>query len=311
VISILRYDPRMMNAWNDFNRSARNGHFLFDRGFMEYHADRFADDSVILREGDEILALFPANCAEGAIYSHQGLTFGGLVLGDKVTNVRVLGMFDALVRYCRQRGATKLIYKAIPAIYHRRPASEDLYCLFRFNARLVSRDVTTTIDYVSPGAYSARRRRGVRKAQQNHLVFGESDRWASYWEVLSITLSERHGVVAVHSLGEISSLASRFPQSIRLFTAMEGQSVVAGAVVFETATVAHVQYIASSSRGREVAALDGLFDHLINLYQRTKRFFDFGVSTESGGSILNEGLITHKEEFGGSSVVHDRYELLL
>jgi hypothetical protein len=34
-------------------------------------------------------------------------------------------------------------------------------------------------------------------------------------------------------------------------------------------------------------------------------FFSFGVSTESNGRILNEGLLWQKESFGARSVVHD------
>ena len=39
--------------------------------------------------------------------------------------------------------------------------------------------------------------------------------------------------------------------------------------------------------------------------------FDFGISTEERGTVLNEGLITQKEEFGASAVVYDVYELSL
>ena len=81
--------------------------------------------------------------------------------------------------------------------------------------------------------------------------------------------------------------------------------------MFSTPLVAHAQYIAVGEAGRELGALDGLFDHLIRHQPADRRWFDFGVSTERGGDVLNEGLLTQKEEFGGGSVVHDIYEMEL
>ena len=44
----------------------------------------------------------------------------------------------------RASGISKLIYKAIPHIYHTVPAEEDLYALFLLNAKLFRRDVSST-----------------------------------------------------------------------------------------------------------------------------------------------------------------------
>ena len=72
--------------------------------------------------------------------------------------------------------------------------------------------------------------------------------------------------------------------------------------------------MANSERGREVGALDGLIDHLINLITKVyadKRFLSFGISTEREGQALNEGLLRSKEGFGATGLVHDWYELKL
>lgn len=308
-MNVSRFEPKDAHLWNEVNRFARNGHFLFDRGFMEYHADRFSDWSLIARDGDTPVALLPANRVGQTVYSHQGLTFGGFILSDRASTSRLLRVFEATAAYLTSEGVSRLVYKAVPAIYHARPASEDLYGLFRLGALLVRRDLSTTIDYGRRGPTSSRRGRGMRKAQQSGTAFGESDRWDAFWSILTATLAERHGVAPVHSLAEISLLAQRFPDNIRLFVATEHDAVVAGTVVFETATVAHAQYISSSPRGRESGALDGLFEFVIQRYQSTKRFFDFGISSEDGGRKLNEGLLAQKEEFGGSAITHDVYEL--
>lgn len=308
-MKISRYSKDDFGLWNDINRHARNGHILFDRNFMDYHGDRFVDYSLIIRDDDTPVALLPANYAGETVYSHQGLTFGGFILSDRMGACRIVQAFEESIAHFKADGLSRLVYKAIPAIYHIRPAADDLYGLFRLGAQLVRRDVSTTIDYRERGAISSRRKRGVKKAHRHGITYGESDSWDAFWSILTATLTERHGVTPVHSLQEMLLLARRFPNEIRLFTAFKDGAVVAGTVVFETPTVAHAQYISSSPYGRDTGALDGLFEFVIQNYHNTKRFFDFGISSEEGGRSLNEGLLTQKEEFGGSTIIHDVYEL--
>ena len=44
---IKRYSDGCKDEWDDFVRDSRNGTFLFMRGYMDYHADRFADFSLM------------------------------------------------------------------------------------------------------------------------------------------------------------------------------------------------------------------------------------------------------------------------
>lgn len=302
------YSPPDAEAWNTVNTAAVNGHFLFDRSFMDYHSDRFNDASLLLEEDGAIVALLPANRVQNIVHSHQGLTFGGLVLQDASTP-DTMRRLDALAAYLAQQGIHKLIYKALPAIYHRQPASADTYWLFCRNARLVRRDVTTTIDYKAPGAYSSRRLRGIKKAANSGLCLGPGEDLEGFWDLLSSVLHERHRVQPVHSREELRLLKDRLPQNIILFTATRNEELLAGVLIFEHRIVAHAQYIAVSETGRKLGALDGLFDMVIAHFARTKHYFDFGISTEDSGNFLNVGLVTQKEEFGGSATVHDVYEL--
>ena len=113
----------------------------------------------------------------------------------------------------------------------------------------------------------------------------------------------------VHDLDEIKRLQTRFPDAIRLFTAQHDGEVVAGAVIYESAMVAHVQYISASDAGRQLHALDAVFDHLLGGVFAAKPYFDFGISNEADGQVLNVGLVEQKEGFGARSMVHDHYEL--
>ncbi len=215
------------------------------------------------------------------------------------------------MEHLKARGVRNVVYKALPYIYHRQPAQEDLYALARLGARLARTDVTTTIDLSARGHMSSRRKRGMKKAASSGVHVGRTENWAGFWSLLSARLKERHGVEPVHSLDEIRLLAERFPQRITLTTAQLGEEILAGVVLYETDLVAHAQYIAASSSGLEVGALDLLFDTLITEATKRVRYFDFGISTEQQGRVLNEGLIAQKEGFGGSAVVHQVCELEL
>jgi hypothetical protein len=307
-VEVQPYRPHQADAWNAFNRDAENGHFLFDRGFMDYHADRFEDGSLMVSEAGRLIALLPANRIGDAVWSHQGLTFGGLIAGP-IGAARTHEALDACIGHLAAAGVRTLVYKALPWIYARAPVQADLHWLFLKGAVLTRRDLSTAIDYRARGPVSDRRRRGARKTETLGLTLQSSSDWAGFWTVLEQVLAERHGVRPTHSLAEIERLAARFPREITLHTATLDGTIAAGVVMFCGAQVAHAQYIAASDEGRKLGALDGLFEHLIQAHASSHRFFDFGVSTTDQGRVLNEGLVRQKEEFGGGAVVHDVYRL--
>ena len=310
TVVVARFRPEQAVAWNAFVASSRNGTFLFDRGYMDYHSDRFLDHSLLLRDADSrVTAVLPANEHAGVLHSHAGLTYGGLVLGADNGAADVLAMLEAVREYLRSNGLASLQYKTIPWIYHRQPAEDDRYALFRAGARLTRRDVLSVVAREGRLAYQSRRARGIKAAHKAGVAVVESADYAGFWAVLAANLHDRHGASPVHDLAEITLLHARFPDAIRLFTARHDGEVVAGAVVYVSDRVAHVQYISANDAGRRMHALDLLFDTLLTTTYRDKAYFDFGISNEQAGQILNVGLVEQKEGFGARSVAHDYYEL--
>jgi CelD/BcsL family acetyltransferase involved in cellulose biosynthesis len=216
---------------------------------------------------------------------------------------------DSIAGALRAEGVRRLVYKAVPHPYHVAPAEEDLFALHAAGARLVRRDVSAALAPGARPAYSEERRRAVRRGAEAHIELGESDQVELFMELVAQVLGERHGVEPVHTPAEMRLLADRFPGQIRLWAAHEGDSIVAGVLVYETPTVAHAQYIAAGDRGRELRAGDLLFDHLLTAVYGDK-WFDFGISNERNGE-LNGGLMRNKEGFGARAVLHDRYVLEL
>jgi len=308
-IRVEKYNREMKAEWDAFVSSSRNGTFLFNRAFMEYHSDRFEDASLLFYLKNKLIALLPANRVGDVLYSHQGLTYGGLILSVPATAKIVLDIFDALKLHLGANGIKQLVYKAVPHIYHRQPSEEDLYALYRNDAVFIGRSVSSCIDQRAGIKYSELRRRGIKKALNKGLTIRESSDFSDFWKILETNLSERFDVQPVHTLPEIEYLKSKFPDHIHLYEVCDGSRVLGGCVIFETERVAHVQYISASKEGKEAGALDYLFDSLIQKIYINKPFFEFGISTEKNGSVLNEGLISQKEGFGGRGIVYDTYQL--
>jgi hypothetical protein len=73
-MQIERYCTQREPLWNEFARRSKNGTFLFHRSYMEYHADRFEDFSLIVRDEDgHVFALLPASLHGDVLVSHGGL----------------------------------------------------------------------------------------------------------------------------------------------------------------------------------------------------------------------------------------------
>jgi hypothetical protein len=306
-LTIERYDASASDAWDEIVRGARARHFMFERAYMDYHADRFRDASWFVLVNGHPVAVLPASRHDDEVVSHGGLTFGGLLSGPELTTTRAVAAFEALVHALQGDGIHRLVYKAMPHLYHLGPAEEDLYALHAAGGRVVSRTVTSSIGPRPRPEYSPARRRAVRRAGSHDLELRESDAIEPFWTLLQSVLSERHGIEPVHSAEELRLLATRFPGRIRLFVACERGDIVAGTLIFQTPSVAHAQYIAGSARGRELNALDALFDHLLE-HEFADTWFDFGISNERDDT-LNSGLIRNKEGYGARAIVHDRYAL--
>lgn len=305
---VTRYHPEHKHQWNDFVKRAKNATFLFHRDFMDYHSDRFEDFSLMVFKEDKLLGLLPANIKENVIFSHQGLTYGGLVVDKKTKIETTLLLFKELLSYLEHQKISKMEIKLLPSIYTDLPSDEIHYILFLLEAKLVRRDVLSVIDLRKPVLFSSGRKEGVKRGEKNKLEVREEVEFESFWnEILIPTLKNKHQAKPVHSLDEIKLLHQRFPKNIRQFNVYFNDKIVAGTTVFVTKKVAHSQYIAANADKNQLGSLDFLHHYLLKDVFSEKNYFDFGISNENQGRNLNKGLSFWKESFGANPVVQDFY----
>ncbi|WP_278361723.1 GNAT family N-acetyltransferase [Stutzerimonas kunmingensis] len=307
-MKVIRYEATShRDQWDTAVQMARNGMFMFERAYMDYHSARFEDCSLLFYDSNQRLkALLPANRQDTILHSHAGLTFGGLLLMPDVSQTDVLSAFEVLLEAMPGFGVDELRYKCLPGIYHKLPSEDDRYALYRLGAERYRCDPSSCLAPVNVNL-SSRRRRGREKAIKAGFDVRECLDWQAFWQILEANLAERHFVQPAHSQSEIVLLASRFPKAIRLFGCFREEQLMAGAVIYDSGQVAHAQYIASTFEGRKYGALDILFSALLETNFANHSWFDFGISSEQQGWRLNEGLISFKEGFGARTIVHEFY----
>ena len=312
MFEIVRYTADKAKEWNQFVTESKNGTFLFDRHYMDYHSDRFEDYSLMFYRDGGLYALLPANREDNILWSHRGLTYGGIILNTESTAARIQQLFRELNDYLRADGFIKVVYKPVPHIFHRIPSEEDIYSLFSVcDAKLIDRSISSTLILQYPLKWHRDRRYGINKAKAHDVTVDESQDLKGFWEVLTFNLRNKYDSCPVHSLEEIELLHDRFPQQIRLFTASKDGKVLGGTVLYITSTVVHTQYISANLEGKQWRVIDALFDYLLHECDWQQRYFDFGTSNEEDGRILVEPLIYQKEGFGGRGICYDWYEWTL
>ncbi|MFW9263339.1 GNAT family N-acetyltransferase [Nostoc sp. CALU 546] len=316
-LKIFPYSEDNFAMWDEFLATAPMATFLQTRRYLSYHADRFQDVSLIIKdEKNRLVGLFPAAIDPSnskRVVSHPGITYGGLLHTGSLRGANMLEAFKALRHYYASHGFEALRYKVVPNIYHQVPSADDLYALFRMGAVRYRCDLSCAIDLTNQPEPSLRRKRGLKKAQKNEIKVDFGFELAGHlWSVIEDNLAKKYGVQPVHSAKEIIHLYSLFPNNIEFIVGLYGTQILGGVVLFLSPQVVHAQYIASSPKGYQLGLLDAIFQICIDKAKDLgKRYFSFGISTENEGKYLNTSLYQFKSEFGASGVVHEFYEMNL
>jgi len=306
--NVIRYNQEYKQQWDDFVRTAKNATFLFYRDFMDYHNDRFEDYSLMVYKDNKLFALLPANKVENKIYSHQGLTYGGYILSEKAKLLESVEGFKMLLGFLNDHGIEYLDIRDIPSFYNLLPSDELTFIMFKANAELIKRDAIMLIDFRNKLLPIKSRRQCIKRGMNSGLKIKVDDSFEAFWnEILIPNLKNKHGVSPVHTLEEIQLLASRFPENIQQVNVYKDNKIVAGTTVFLTKTTIHPQYVSANEDKNALESIDFLYNFLINDFQSYYYYFDFNISSEEKGKILNKGLLFWKESYGARTFTADNY----
>ena len=311
MISIKKYNKSDKESWDQFVESSKNATFLFKRDFMDYHSHKYDDSSLMIYKDSKLIGLFPSNIDENIIHSHQGLTYGGIIVDNELKFAHFFQIFYNILKYFFESGYIKVLIKQIPKIYNSGFNDEIDYFSFVSDGKLYRKDIISVIDLQKKFKISNDRIQGYKRGLRNKLKFLEVDKLDDFWKKILIpTLSSKHSVSPVHTLKEISLLKNNFKRNIRQFNVYHNDKIVAGTTIFQTKNVIHVQYIGSDLNKNHLGSIDFLFYNLITDTFSEFNFFDFGTSNESNGKKINSGLLYWKEGYGARTHTQDFYEIL-
>lgn len=306
MINIQRYSANNFNQWNDFLIRSKNGTFLIDRYYMEYHKDRFEDFSLLFYENDKLVSILPANLKGNILISHEGLTYGGMIFNSKMRLKTMLQIFDSLLKYLGANSVKRVIYKAIPHMYHVAPAEEDLYAIFRNGFQLYAREASSALN-LKNDKINPKKQTGFNKASKTGLYLKETSSSFEILEIANQTLQNKYGIKAVHSYQEMDYLKRKFEKNIKILHVKLSDKVLGGAILYLCNKVVHVQYLFVTEEAKIMRALDFIVISLINMFRKTHEWFDYGKSTEDFGNFLNYNLLNAKEEFNMRTICYDTY----
>lgn len=310
MIEVKRYNVERASEWDAFVANSKNGTFILQRGFMDYHQDRFSDHSLMIYQDQKLRAVLPAHEKDEVLYAHQGLTYGGFVWQKKIKFTQAFDCFKAALVYAHAQGLNTMNLKEIPRIYAQVPSDELDYFLNLAQAKCIKKDVALVIDYDNALGFEKNRREGLNRARRHELKVVCDDNFEGFWDTILIPqLSEKHGAKPVHSLEEIKLLASRFPESIKQVSVYRKEKLVAGTTVFLTPTVVHPQYVMGDSDKNKLGSIDLAYDFIIKEFARGRRYFDFNTSSEDNGALLNSGLLFWKQSCGARCITVNQYEI--
>ena len=315
MIHIVRYTADKKAEWDAFVKDSKNGTFLFLRDYMEYHADRFEDYSLMYYKDDKLLSLLPANKRGEALWSHQGLTYGGFVLTNKAHIVEIGEIFDKTIHFLHEAGIKEWYYKQMPTIYHQQPSEDDSYWLWRNGAEMVECNLMSAINLYSDIHISPSRRNNSNKLKREgwKIVCDTEGLVRQFWAILSDNLRETYNSKPVHTLEEMERLKSLFPKNIICYGIVSPEgNLEGGTLIYISSQVVRTQYISATPYGKKHKALDLLLSHVVDYYKNEGyRYFDFGTSMADDDVNLNESLIQQKEGFGARGIACRTYKICI
>ena len=311
--SIRPYQESDYELWNTFVSAAKNATFLFHRDFMEYHKERFEDFSLLVFDKVKLVAVLPANRVDNKVYSHQGLTYGGLVYASKLKIEKIEVILDLLFDFFKSKRIEHFYLHPIPSFYLGQGNAAIDFFLMKRGAQLYRKEMNMVAHLHQEIPISKSKLKHFRRTEVLGLRVVEETNFQPFWEkILEPRLVEKYDAKPVHSLAEIQLLQERFPKNIKQFSAYLEDKIVAGITIFEFENGVKSQYGATSKKGEKYRALDFLFISLLDVFQkRGKHFFDMGIVNDSGEKGFHSGLLQQKEELGCTVWNQDFYKIKL
>ncbi len=317
-IEIADFDQDMAGKWDYFITHSDNGTIFHQRKFLGYHdAEKFEDSSLLFYDRDKIFAAFPSAIIEKegkrVLYSHPGASYGGFVIGDKIGLEETNEMVKLMLNKASNLKCNSIIITQTPSYYFRKYSSYIDFALHSSGFKLRERELSSVLTLApSPdGLYKQFPdvlKRALKKASRQDLQVKKQICISEFYEILRNNLSMRHGVEPTHTIEELETLFSLFPEKIKLYAVNQKGEMIGGIITFACNSIVNLAfYIAHDHNFQQFRPVDiAVWEVIKDSFQQGFTYLDFGTFTLN--MEPNWGLCRFKEKFGARGVFRDTFE---
>lgn len=321
-LEIKLYSDEYESSWDRFVLiDSVNGTFLQTRNFLNYHKKGdFIDNSLLFLLGDQIIAVIPAhiisNDGRNELVSHNGSTFGGIIISKSHYNINYLDLiFKKLDDYVISNHIDKIILKQTSWIYNNNQ-SELLDYYFYLNNYECQKELGYYIDYDNYNNdiisnFSSSRRRDYKYSLKNNFLFRElvDNEISNFYDVLCNNY-QKFNKTPYHSLEQLIEFKEkRLSKNVKFYGVFKNDELIASSMVFVfNNQLFYTQYIATIQSETNTFVDNFLYTKLIEQAKNDGyKYLSFGTSTFNNGKILNRSLAQFKAGFGTSEYVNRTY----
>lgn len=321
-LKVVKYEESKEEKWDSFVLSESvNGTFLQTRHFLNYHGNRFQDESIFVYKGENTIVAVIPGCKiidDGrTIYSsHPGSTFGGILFSKQFYNVlHVEEVMNIIERYL-EKEYNEVRMKCTSRIFAK--AETDLLDYFFYYKGYQSYDELSC--YINLQNYkeeiisnfSSGKRRDYKKSLKYGLKFAEliSDKEIEKFYSILVENLRKHNKKPVHTVQELLEFKNkRLTNIVEFYGVYLETELIAGTMVFNFSDIIfHTQYLAANQSYLEMFPMNYLNTKLIEMAMERKfKYFSFGISTEEHGKVLNLSLTEFKEGFGADYCINKTF----
>lgn len=311
-MEVSKFTEKDYKHWEEFVKQANNGTIFHTLKFLSYHPpERFKNYHLLIKEKENIIALFPAVIEDQTVISHKGASYGGFVLKSGLGIHDIYLCVAHLVEFLKKEGIKKVILTQTPLVYYREPNQYIDFVLMKHRFKYKKREVTAVIplDVAEPLlVFHPDARRSTKKAIREGVKVRITDDYAQYYGILKNNLSMRHNVSPTHTLQELLKLKNIFPDDIILFGVYLKEKMIGGMVVFVTNTkVILAFYISHNNQYQAYRPVNLLFYEVIK-WGRMEGYKYLDLGTFTLNMEPNWGLGRFKENFNARGFLRDTYE---
>ncbi|MGM9928071.1 MAG: GNAT family N-acetyltransferase [Bacillus sp. (in: firmicutes)] len=317
------YKDEFADQWDSFVQQSRNGTFMQQRKFLNYHPpEKFHDCSLMVYdEQNQLIAVIPAALKQEddtpIFSSYPGASHGGIIVNQKFDTSKALELIPLLIEHCISLNLKGIELKMPPRIYHSWPTDEIDFSLRYHGFSPEISELATALplkEIDKPDSYMNKNSfRNMNKAIKQGVLVTESDDYKFFWEILESNLKGRHNTLPTHTYDNMLDIIQRYPTQIKLFAAFYEGKMIGGVLVFLlNHRVINCFYICHDNQYQHLRPLNLVFNQLIAWGMKEGfHFVDWGISTENKGKVINSGLFKFKEGFGGRGILRETYKLNL